>query len=444
MTLGDSKKDIKVLVDRCLFVLFLAVEFVVTYRLFANQAVYSLEEGSGGIYHSDMAAYIRFMMGTEKEFNYPYPVMFSLGKLFMFFGASPTSAIALATAIFNSAAIVITKAVLEKYTEAEGIIVTAGTYALFFASMIYLRPMPKLGITWSYLGVFSPTPWHNATTLAARPFTIVSFVLAAILFDRYDRKTIKENESLFLLFSVFMLLATMTKPSYTIVHMAAAGIVMIYRFFAAKCKNLKETSVLGLCYLPTIIDLLYQFSGVFGGESTVDANRLATGLTDSMTAEMAMQKGIGIGFFTVWSQYSHNIPFAIIQAMAFPIIVLIFHYRDIRKDTGYRFAWEIYAAGFVMAAFIYEKGFRIYDFNFSWGYMCGMFIVFLASIKKILEDMNLTEKCRETVDLPGTAKDKEMLKHTYMMLAAEWGILALHLICGMRYFLHIFAGGDYY
>ena len=88
---------------------------------------------------------------------------------------------------------------------------------------------------------------------------------------------------------------------------------MLYRLFRAKFRNFLPTLQLGLCFIPTFAALLYQYQGVFVSDGKEEA-------------------GIGFGVGTVWSNSCENIPLAVGLAMAFPILVLIFHFKELKKD----------------------------------------------------------------------------------------------------------------
>ncbi len=445
---GKEQQKIRIL-DGVIFGLILLGVFAVTLWLFSHQTT-----GSEQAYHSDMKAYIRKMLGTEVKYSFPYPIFFKVGAFFNLFTSTPEFAIALATAVLNALAMVLTKLALnylclpafeqKKPGETKKqstqllprVLISLVTFSLFFVSMLYIRPMPRLKIKWSYLGIFSPTPWHNATYIAARPFMILAFLWAAKLFDIYEEvrtgAQFKEHWKDYLLFSLWMLLVTMTKPSYTIVHLGAAGLVMVWRLLRDRFKNFLPTLYLGLCYIPTLLDLLYQYKGVF-------------------VAEEGAEGGIGIEWMKVWSQYSDNIPLAILQGVGFPLLVLLLHLKSIKKDSILRFSWQVYVMGFLMAALLYEKGFRVYDFNFSWGYMCGMFVAFLAAAKILLQDTGrygiVHEGGSHSETIPeasaaGAAGVAKALPAWALVL--EWLALLAHLACGIRYFATIMTGAMYY
>lgn len=421
------------LIDLSIFGIMLAAVGAVTCLLFYRQCVESM--AGSGLYHSDMKAYILEMQGLDSGYSFPYPVFFKLAALFHLF-TSPECAVALATVVLNLLAIVVTKCVLNSlayenlrglfkgYGWLGGILISAVSVSLFFVSMVFPPSGIYLpGIKYNYLGVFTANPFHNATYMAARPFAIPAFFMFVKLLDEYegidrcvgnngnggadrgdrgDRKVLRRD---LILFSVFLLAATMTKPSFTIVLVGAAGLIMLYRLFRSKFANLKATLLLGLTFLPTFADLLYQYQGVF-------------------VPDAGEEGGVGFCFGRIWLLYCDNIPLAIGLAVGFPILVLLLNHKELKTNTFYRFSWQIYLMSFAMAFLLYEKGFREPDFNFSWGYMYGIFFAFLGSVLVLLR---------------ATAQKKKPL-----WLILQWGALGWHLVCGLYYFYGIFQGRMYY
>jgi len=424
------------LIDIVFFTVLLVVVSVVTLILFHRQTI-----GSPEYYHSDMKAYILEMQGLDSGYSFPYPVLFKLGAAINIFFA-PEFSMALATMLLNSLAIVITKAFFNKLTlkplrEAlvshgwlAGIIISVISVSLFFISMLF--PVGDIfylpGIKYHYLGVFTSNPFHNATYMAARPFALLAFFWYARLLDRYEegyngRLRAASDEGIrnkghggvclseYIMFSVSLLIATMTKPSFTIVLVGTAGLIMLYRLFRTGFRNFVPTVQLGLCFIPTFIDLLYQFRGVF-------------------VPEEGAEGGIGFCFGEVWGYYCDNIPLAICLGIGFPLLVFLFNYKEIKKNSIYRFSWQIYLMGFAMTFFLYEKGFRKPDFNFSWGYMYGIFFSFVgALLMLILKTVECFKNAMPTRRLP---------------IAVQWLAYLAHLFCGLYYFSIIFRGGMYY
>ena len=423
---GNSvlKENKKNRVEILVFAALVAIASAVTGWLFYRQCVESML--GTGLYHSDMKAYILEMQGLDSGYSFPYPILFKLAAAIHLVTGSLTGgaelAMALATMLLNSGAMIALKVMLDKHVGAElkkampgkpwlpGILTGTVAVSLFFVSMVYPPTGIYLpGIKYKYLGVFTANPFHNATYMAARPFAILAFFKYGELIPLYEQKNAhKEYGRDYILFSVYLLLATMAKPSFTIVLVGAAGILMLWRLFRRKFRNFVPTVWLGICFVPTFVDLLYQFRGVF-------------------VPQEGQEGGIGFTLGHVWLQYCSNLPLAIGLAIGFPILVLLLNYKELRRDSIYRFSWQIYGMSFLMAFGLYEKGFREMDFNFSWGYMYGIFFAFVGALLVLL---------RATVTAD-TKKKKGLI-------AIQWLAYLWHLVCGLYYFWGFLQGAMYY
>lgn len=382
------------------------------YRLFYMQAVHC---ETRELYFSDIKAYLETILGVECDYDFPYPVFFWLGKFFLHF-TNVAVAASLAAALLNSLGIIVLFYYMQKllcayYKKTSvgdhvGIITAFLTFGMFFVSMLYLPGRIRfLGITNSYLGVFTPNPYHNITYMATRPFAILAFFLYVRILDYYEERTdLKE----FSLFGLSLLLTTMTKPSYTLILVSTAGFVMLYRLFCKRWKNFKRSFYLGLAFVPTFIDLLYQFGGVFGAKSKA--------------GEIG---GIGFGIGSVWKLYTNNIPLAVILALGFPLLVLLFHVKEIKENTLYRFSWAQLIVSAMELFLLYENGRRFSDANFSWGYMHGIFFVFVSSLILLMED-TLEKRVKKAA------------------LWSQWLLFGLHLACGIGYFIYIWNGNAFH
>ena len=439
------------IIDAAVFIVVLILFSALTLTLFVRQ-VY----GDPGYYHSDMKAYILEMQGLDSGYSFPYPVFFKLAAL-IHLVTSPEMAVAIATMLLNSLSLVITKLAFNHLVSCDygigrkrdsgstgtdggreagdlmwpvGIVVSLLSVSLFFISMLYPPDGIYLpGIKFKYLGVFSPNPLHNATYMAARPFAILAFLWYGKLLSVYEGGVVfrggKRGEPLcriegkrrgaltdYALFSGFLLIATMTKPSFTLVLVSTAGLIMLYRLFRAGFRNFIPTVQLGLCFIPTFIDLLYQYRGVF-----MPAN--------------GEEGGVGFCFGEVWTHYCDNIPLAVCLAIGFPLLVFVLNFRECRKNSLFRFSWQLYLVGFAENFLLYEKGFRKIDFNFSWGYMYGIFFCHFSALLLLLRK---TVGCRT-----GNPAKKDRI-----LLILQWLAYLWHLACGLYYFYGIFRGGHYY
>lgn len=409
-------------IDVIIFGVLFVVYTIIMFRLFYNQTF-----GNDQFYPSDMKAYILEMQGLNTKYSFPYPIFFKLGALFHIFIQSPELCIALAACVLNSLGLIFLKYYLDKSVtrvaqalagenSAEslgnwdkkrlymGLLTSGVSIAMFFVSMLFLpNDMFLPGLRFKYMGVFTPNPYHNATYQVSRPFAIVCFFLFADILGEYEQKS---DYKKFTLFGLFLLLLTMTKPSFTFVLVAVAGIIMAWRLIVGRFKNFLPALRLGLFFVPTFCALLYQFFGVFG---PVEEG----------------ERGIGIGFALVWKEYSGNIVFSILLAMACPLFVLLFHLKDLKKSSLYLFSWQIYLMGLAQVLLLYEKGFRIYDMNFCWGYMYGILFAFIGVLVVLL-------------------RDTYEAKVNKWLLSVQWLSFLAHVVMGVWYFKGIFMGNLYY
>jgi len=400
-----------------LFVILAGLMLYLTYQ----QAWYAWHGMTDVAYHSDILAYMQEVVGIDSGYSFPYPVMFWLiGLLDIVLPIEWAAAVVITS--LQALSFVLLRYYFHRYlcgdvassstqgsaTGTSGwqqVLATLAAFGILFYSMIFVYNHPFPGTRFYYMGVFSPNPFHNATYVAARPFSIVCVFLFAALLKEYEEHI---NYKKALGFSAVLLLATMTKPSFTIIFCGAAGLIMLWRLFRSKFANFRNTVILGCMFLPTFADLLYQFGGVFMGQDS-----------------KGQEAGIGFGLFRVWREYCSNYVVAIVLMIFFPLVVLLFQYRKILTNTLYRFGWQLFGMSLVMFILLYEKGFRAVDANFSWGYMLGGFFLVMSSMLVLLE---------ETVQA----------KRHSLKLLIQWGAFGLHVACGLVYFLIIFTGGSYY
>ena len=354
-------------IDYTFFSMLTVGMFVVMFFLTYKQATLV----GTGVYHSDILAYMKEVLGEESGYPFPYRLFFWLVRLVSLL-MPVESAMALVVAGLNALSMVLVKYYFDLYEDVsfhEGRVLlrrlslSALILGIFVSSMLInpLRMSLKGGEQY-YLGVFTGNPWHNQTYLATRPFAILAFFVFIFILKNYEyRANVKD----YIVFSVSLLLTTMTKPSFTFVFVSAAGIYMLVRLCMNSFATFKETVLLGLTFVPTFIELIRQYLGVFAPAATGE------------------ERGITLTFFEVWSNECTNIPRAILYANFFSIVVLIIFIKEILEDIPYLFTVILFFVSLFEAAFLAEKGYRFYDFNFSWGYMHGIFFFTLMSAEKL-------------------------------------------------------------
>lgn len=385
-------------------------------------------------FQSDMPDYVNKVAGIPGNYEFPYPILFWTTRLSAWLIGAP-AAMAVTTALFNLAAVVITKYYMNRevrklnHYEAltqggqavTDIAVTILVFALFLLSNLY---SPKntafFGFDYAYrcMGIYTPNPFWNATYLATRPFAIICFFEAVKVLAEYQsypnmfpwHKDFPWKKCA--LFAGSLLLTTMTKPSYTMVVLPVIALILLEQLIASRGKSFCNAFSLCVTMIPTGIALLYQFSGIFTG-----------------TNVMGEETGIAIGFAKVWSNYSKSIPLSILMGMALPVGVLslnlAFDFKNIRENRYYWFAWLNYLCGTLMFLVFYEKGFRMMHANFSWGYMHGMFFVFLMTLIVMVRNFMEWRKSWKVIFVIG-----------------EIAVLMYHLVCGVNFLMYAVMGND--
>lgn len=395
------------------FLLLLFAYLVMTLFLFHRQTV-----NYGGLYLSDIQPCIAEMEAeiekVDSGYDYPYPLLFLTGRAFRHFTTSE-HAMALAVTLWNGLTPFALKYYFDRFLQVgevdnvkRGILSTLLVFSLLFVSMLY--PLTYLGqyhthdegFLYRYLGTFTPNPYHSATYLTARSLSVPAFFLFVDILGFYERED-KWFHPRYLCFSLFLLLTTLAKPSFTLVLVSAAGVIMLWRLLAGRFQKVKAFFQMGIWFIPTFLVLLYQFDSVFRPDSNTDS-------------------GVGFGFLTAWSTVTDNVPRAILLGIAFPLTVFLFGLFQKQVPDMLKFSGQFFLAALLELAFLYQKGYQLSHVNFSWGYMYGLF--FACTVSLIVLTGN-TLRRRQPV----------------WQLGIQWAVYGLHLICGIDYFRILLQGG---
>ncbi len=407
----NTKRKEKV-TDIAFFLILITVFSYFIWQLVYAQTIYG-DRIDG--YRSDIGAYMAYMLeGADSGYIISYPLFFWLGRLFNLF-MPIDKAITWVQVLLNALSMIFTKYYFDKLvckdkTENDvlykHLIVSFITVMCFLLSMWWLPRFGKIALPFKYQafqGSYSGNPWHNSTYIATRPFAIVAFFSFTSLLDSYEKKIDVKDA---IVFTVSLLLTTLAKPSFTFVLVSTAGLVMAFKLIAAKFKNFKSTMLLTLCFVPTFIDLFYQFFMVFGEGNPTE------------------EHGIGFGWFDCWKMFTDNVAAGIFYANAFALICLIWFARDLKKDCLYRFSLLMFIVSVLEAGLLYEKGERFVHFNFCWGYMHGIFFFEVATAIKLLQHTFSKKRCD-------------------LLMIVGWTLFLIHLVAGICYFKGMYYGLDY-
>ncbi len=226
-----------------------------------------------------------------------------------------------------------------------------------------------------YFGQGSPIMYHNATVIAIKALAVLGFfMMIRFLEDKAKQNSWKYTGviSLVLLLSVFI------KGTFVLIFFPAIGLYIIVRFT-------REFSLywkIFLMALPSIILLCYQFLS-FDFENSRQGIR---------THE--------IDFLRIWRMFTPNVGISILLALAFPITILAFRFKQVIKNQYFIIACITMFIGMLQFALFAEysiTGEIITSANWIGGYLIGLTLLFVFSIfeyGKWLSESNLSDNLR--------------------------------------------------
>jgi len=268
-------------------------------------------------------------------------------------------------------------------------------FAILLVFPIFIFTYPQR----MYLGYVSPNPFHSPTYILFRPFVLLFFYsIVENLFSKWQWK-----ESILLV--IFILCATLAKPSFTITIIPAVGILIILFYF----REIKKINWLYLIFplgLTSLIVLVTQYivnySGYWGDQV----------IFTPLTVVMYYVSSLPL-VFIFW-----------ILSILFPLIVSIFYFKENANKLSFQLVW----INFFVAAllnFLFGEKFNLGSNNFGWGSMIAVFLLFLEAIiiygKKLLEIKTFRSPKSWQIIMLG-------------------GVLLAHLVCGFIYYFDTLAG----
>lgn len=264
-----------------------------------------------------------------------------------------------------------------------------------------------------YVGIQGGNVYHNMTYTGMKLFGVL-----AMLFYLQAQKVYEQKLGLVKwgLFMISMILVCAMKPNFLVCFAPAMGICLLIDLIANKGKTFPKIFWFGLAVIPAVAVLIYDYMFLFPGSG------------DSGGLMIEFGYSISLNCATPWA--------GPIQAMAFPLWILLFHLKDLKKDHGYGFSWMMTLIAFLEYLFIVESGRRKNHGNLSWGYCFCIFVVFAVSSAKLSEDISLLFSPEK-----GTDGKRPHPWWFYLISLILW---AGHIYFGLKYFRILLLGGSYY
>lgn len=253
-----------------------------------------------------------------------------------------------------------------------------------------------------YVSYQSGNLWHNSTYQCMK-----LAALASILYYKKVETHYAEKISLPQWFTLagLLFLCTGIKPSFLTVFAPVLALKLLADLF--RKVPFRQVFLLGSSVLPACGVILWQNMVLFGADT-------GNGMT-----------------FAPWytfSLHAARTKVAVLCSIAFPLLVLLLSFRELRRDRAYRFVWGMTAVGFLEALCLVETGSRSRDGNFLWGYCFAIFLVFLYSFEKWLLLL----------------KKETHVRFNRILFAGTGCVLAYQVFCGIYFFLRLLAGETYF
>ena len=338
----------------------------------------------------DIFGHIEFGLSGSRSDSIMFPILAFLWK----FSDCRVFLIALVLTIFSILSIFLTYFLLKNQVEN---ISKRHLYLLSFICNIYMPIHVPVFNASPYAGMLGFNVWHNSTYIAMKPFAVLSIILFFKLIKTPSIKSISIAK--FIYFSGSLFITSLFKLSFAFGFIPCFLIIIIMDFIEGKRQCALKYILFGATVLPTVLLMIWQKTQLF-----------------DQTNE------IGFEFLKAWMIYADSPLISLILSLAFPIVVLIFNFKDVIKDKVYRFSWIFAVFNVLIFAFLYESGPRIEHGNFGWGAHFAVGILFIISIYKLLEKIKNVSKFR---------------------LAFISAILGMHILCGVNYITRFLSTNAY-
>lgn len=245
----------------------------------------------------------------------------------------------------------------------------------------------------TYLGYITGNVYHNPTFILLRPLAMLVFYLTfRQLYSRPSWKPI-------VLGAVLLALATQAKPSFTITFLPAVGLLALFQI--KRFRSLNWWYVIVTLALPAIVILAEQFYMTYLG---------------------AESDSIIFAPFKAILQYVPNLGSVflfILLSTLFPMLFTFFYRQQLQNEKTVLFAWLNFLVA-VAIALLFTEVKNIAHLNFWWGSMVALFILFVETIGQAARLGVFDYRKRERLAVN----------------AVITGTLALHLVCGVIYYMN--------
>ena len=273
-----------------------------------------------------------------------------------------------------------------------------------------------------YLGYIGLNVLHNPTMIVVKPLALLWFCWAVFTFPADERSSAGIDPTSHdrrptwpVIFGVALLamLATLSKPSYTICILPAVSLCAAWRLLRGG--RVRWTVLFAGMIVPATAVLLWQYHWQY-----------------NQAAHTINGKTYRIVFhpLAAVSSWSQHVIWKGVLSVVFPATVAVIYAPETWRSVRLRLAWLVFAVASIQFYLIAEEG-READGNFTWGAQIALFILFAESVMLILRRDRLFATCAE--------KSKPRYAIPWR-LALCTTAFACHVAAGIYYYHHVLTG----
>ncbi len=353
----------------------------------------------GAVYESDLPAHIKMATETGGVYSLTallYRILWSL--------PGGDCLIALVLALFTVGSVFGAAALLGKLDPERDRM--PGFYLLAGLLLNLVMPCYIKGFSdGRYIGMQSPSIWHNSTYIVMKCCAIWCMILYLTM-EEEIRNGIKKKD--WLVFTLALLVTTGVKPSFLVAFAPMMLVILISDLVGGV--PFKRLFFFGCSVLPSLGVILLQNALLFGTDS---------GNSVALIPGQAIAQHTGYPLIVT------------VLSLFFPLAVAFFHIKKMAQVKWYYSLWIMTAVGFLEYFLLAETGSRSSDGNFLWGYSVAIFLLFLGSLRIWLEDFDARKWA-----------EGNWFEKAGMICC---GILLIwHLYCGVYFFSQLVQGTSYW
>ena len=361
---------------------------------------------SGSVYESDLPAHISLAVDDGLIYSLVSVIFIALSML------DCMGAVPFILGGFAFLSVYFSYCIIEELTELYGKKWDKGAAVLGALLLNVLMPCYIRGLSdGRYMGMHTSSIWHNSTYLMMKWMGLLVILIYIRLEKNIGTKLTAET---YLYFLIVLTLTTAAKPNF---FLAITPVMLVFLIMDIRKKKAPAGRLLLLAssVIPSFFVMYMQSSALYS------ANAGDNHISIDPGRAMSVHTG-------------YLIPVCILS-IAFPLMVLAMHIRDLKTDRALLFAWLAAACGFLQYFLFSEEGKRNMDANFSWGYAFTIILIF---------GISLIIWCRDAAECFSKNTEKSSKITLKKACTAVSGtVLLYHAYCGILFFVRIVSGVSY-